>query len=177
MDAKEDAILGDNVHTHWYYVSKGRAARRILKGLEAREILDIGAGSGIFSKILLETTSAKSATGVDTAYGEERQEEWAGKPILFTRAIDKSNADLALKVEELQEQIEALHASLEVTTRQLQTISQELAAVRSMNASTAVLPPVTTATDAEGGDGGAGAGACARSSCEAVGRNDVTGPA
>jgi len=54
----------------------------------------------------------------------------------------RSNADLALRVEELQEQIEALHASLEVTTRRLQTISQELAAVRSQGGSGVVLPPV-----------------------------------
>jgi tol-pal system protein YbgF len=57
----------------------------------------------------------------------------------------RSNADLALRVEELQEQIEALHASLEVTTRRLQTISQELAAVRSQGSAGVVLPPVMVA--------------------------------
>jgi tol-pal system protein YbgF len=60
----------------------------------------------------------------------------------------RSNADLALRVEELQEQIEALHASLEVTTRRLQNISQELAAVRTQSGAGAVLPPVTVASDA-----------------------------
>ena len=57
----------------------------------------------------------------------------------------RSNADLALRVEELQEQIEALHASLEVTTRRLQTISQELAAVRYQGSAGVVLPPVMVA--------------------------------
>jgi tol-pal system protein YbgF len=57
----------------------------------------------------------------------------------------RSNADLALKVEELQEQIEALHASLEITTRRLQNISQELAAVRAQGGAGVVLPPVTVA--------------------------------
>jgi tol-pal system protein YbgF len=57
----------------------------------------------------------------------------------------RSNADLALRVEELQEQIEALHASLEVTTRRLQTISQELAAGRAQSGVGVVLPPVTVA--------------------------------
>ena len=61
----------------------------------------------------------------------------------------RSNADLALRVEELQEQIEALHASLEVTTRRLQTISQELAAVRSQGGSGVVLPPVMVAPGGE----------------------------
>ena len=62
----------------------------------------------------------------------------------------RSNADLALRVEELQEQIEALHASLEVTTRRLQTISQELAAVRTQGSAGVVLPPVIVAPGAEG---------------------------
>jgi len=83
----------------------------------------------------------------------------------------RSNADLAVKVQELQEQIEALHASLEVTTRRLQTISQELAAARTMSSSMAVLPPVTASPAGEEGaadPGGAvaagAAGAAAASS-------------
>jgi tol-pal system protein YbgF len=90
----------------------------------------------------------------------------------------RSNADLALRVEELQEQIEALHATLEITTRQLQTISQELAAVRAQSGTGVVLPPVTaapgtegaSATGAESGDmaaaaaAGAAAGGAAASS-------------
>ncbi len=62
----------------------------------------------------------------------------------------RSNADLALKVEELQEQIEALHASLEITTTRLQAISQELAAGRSQGGAGVVLPPVTVAPGSEG---------------------------
>ena len=68
----------------------------------------------------------------------------------------RSNADLALRVEELQEQIEALHASLEVTTRRLQTISQELAAARALGGEGVVLPPVMVApgTEESGATGG-----------------------
>ena len=62
----------------------------------------------------------------------------------------RSNADLALRVEELQEQIEALHASLEVTTRQLQSISQELAAARAQGSAGVVLPPVMVAPGTAG---------------------------
>ena len=77
----------------------------------------------------------------------------------------RSNADLALKVEQLQEQIEALHASLEVTTRRLQTISQELAVSRAQGGAV-ILPPVTVAPGAGSDPGGmpvaaAGAGAMA----------------
>jgi len=77
----------------------------------------------------------------------------------LTSQTMRSNADLAMRVERLQEQIEALHASLELTTRRLQTISQELAAARSTYGTGAVLPPVTAAPDT-GGDpsGTSGAG-------------------
>jgi tol-pal system protein YbgF len=74
----------------------------------------------------------------------------------------RSNADLALKVEELQEQIEALHASLEVTTRRLQTISQELARVGAQSSLGMALPPVTVAPGSEGSEAtGSGAGGMA----------------
>lgn len=89
----------------------------------------------------------------------------------------RSNADLALRVEELQEQIEALHASLEVTIRRLQTISQELAAVRAQGSAGMVLPPVTTAPGTEGSGatgsnpGAVPVGAAAAGSAAASGSN------
>jgi tol-pal system protein YbgF len=69
----------------------------------------------------------------------------------------RSNADLAQRVVALQEQIEALHASLELTTRRLQQISQELAAAQGMGTAGAVLPPVSAASTGDGGAGTAGA--------------------
>ena len=74
----------------------------------------------------------------------------------------RSNADLALRVEQLQEQIEALHASLDLTTRRLQEISQELAAARVRSTNGQMLPPVTAAPAGETGGvpgGGAAVGA------------------
>ena len=68
----------------------------------------------------LETSSLDKG---DLAPMEKRLQE-------LTAQTMRSNADLAMRVEQLQEQIEALHASLELTTRRLQTISQELAAAR-----------------------------------------------
>jgi tol-pal system protein YbgF len=69
----------------------------------------------------------------------------------LTSQTMRSNADLAQRVERLQEQIEALHSSLELTTRRLQSISQELAAARAQLATGATLPPVVAAPT-EGGD-------------------------
>lgn len=62
----------------------------------------------------------------------------------------RSNADLAAEVKRLQEQIEALQASLDLTIIQLQTISQELASSRTRIQTGAVLPPVTAAEVAAG---------------------------
>jgi len=66
----------------------------------------------------------------------------------------RSNADLVLEVQQLQEQIEALTASLELTTLRLQEISQELAASRARDTSGYAIPPVTAAPAGEGGEGG-----------------------
>jgi len=68
----------------------------------------------------------------------------------------RSNADLAAEVTRLQEKIEALQASLDLTTRQLQTISQELASSRVRIPTGAVLPPVLAA-EAAGEDAEIGA--------------------
>jgi len=59
----------------------------------------------------------------DLARMEQRMEQ-------LTSQTMRSNADLAQRVIELQEQIEALSANLELSTRRLQEISQELAAAR-----------------------------------------------
>ena len=61
----------------------------------------------------------------------------------------RSNANLTAEVTRLQEKIEALQASLDLTTRQLQTISQELASSRNRISSGAVLPPILVAEGAD----------------------------
>lgn len=63
----------------------------------------------------------------------------------------RSNADLSVRVVELQEQIEALHATLEITTQRLQSISQELAAARVQASHYPTLPPVTSGEGQESG--------------------------
>ena len=76
-----------------------------------------------------------------TAMGDRLQE--------LTDQNMRSNADLSMRVQELQESIEALHASLELTTRKLQTITQEMAAARARQAT--MIPPVTAVTTPEPG--------------------------
>jgi len=102
MDLKEAEILGADVHTHWYYRAKGAALLHDLSGYNPSEILDIGAGSGYFARLLLERTHAARAVCVDTGYATERDETWCGRPLVFRRAITRSAADLVLALDVLE---------------------------------------------------------------------------
>ena len=50
MDLKEEDILGADIGRHWYYRAKAAALRRAVGDLAPRRILDVGAGSGFFSR-------------------------------------------------------------------------------------------------------------------------------
>ncbi|MGH1403240.1 MAG: class I SAM-dependent methyltransferase [Alphaproteobacteria bacterium] len=102
MDLKEEDILGDKIHDHWYYVSKGRAMRKFLNGVNVDEVLDVGAGSGIFARQLLDHNMSKSAVCVDPNYAEETQEMHNGKQISFVKSLDKTTQKLALMMDVLE---------------------------------------------------------------------------
>ena len=98
MDLKEEQILGSSVTTHWYYVSKNKAIRMLLKPFSVGSVLDVGAGSGIFSKFLLDTGVARSARCVDTAYPFDRKSEiYNGKNISFVKSVENIDETLILK--------------------------------------------------------------------------------
>jgi len=92
----------------------------------------------------VEQLSQSMPAKQDLAAVESRMQEVATQ-------TSRSNADLAMRVEQLQEQIEALHSSLERTTKQLEDISQELASARGSAASGYYLPPVSAAPATGGG--------------------------
>lgn len=102
MDLKEEEVLGDQAHAHWYYKSKAAALLYDLRGYEPTEILDIGAGSGFFSRILLQNTNAARATCVDIGYRHDRDEMCQGKPMAFRRSLERSAADLVLAMDVME---------------------------------------------------------------------------
>lgn len=102
MDVKEEDILGADIATHWYYVAKGRALRAFLRGARAGALLDVGAGSGVFSRQLLDAGLCERATCVDPAYAREHDETQNGRPIVFRRAVEKPAADLVLMMDVLE---------------------------------------------------------------------------
>ena len=102
MDLKEEDILGGAIGRHWYYRSKAAALRRAVAGLAPRRLLDIGAGSGFFSRHLLAATPAESALCVDIGYPADRDDQVAGKPVRFRRDTGPTDCDLVLMMDVLE---------------------------------------------------------------------------
>lgn len=102
MDLKEVGLLGADQERHWYYASKARALMQALGGRQPERILDVGAGSGFFSRMLLRDTSATSAICVDPGYTRDWSESHFMKPIAFRRASPIGDADLVLLMDVLE---------------------------------------------------------------------------
>lgn len=102
MDLKERDALGDSADTHWYYVSKARMVAGHLPWAP-REILDVGAGLGWFSRWFLNNGYGAHAICVDPGYEVEREEDLGGgRRISYLRTIDKTDADLVLLMDVLE---------------------------------------------------------------------------
>ena len=102
VDLKEEDILGDAICQHWYYRSKASALLDYVKQLNPQSVLDVGAGSGYFSKELLKKTGAKDALCIDTSYPSERDELVSGKLIHYTTHSGPVDADLVLMMDVLE---------------------------------------------------------------------------
>jgi hypothetical protein len=103
MDVIEGVILGESANTHWYYVSKGKAIEYFLNRFSAKSVLDVGAGSGIFSKRLLSKPIAASARCVDTAYEfDEKLEIHHGKNLRFVKEAHDIDESLILMIDILE---------------------------------------------------------------------------
>lgn len=102
MDLQESDILGDNVKNHWYYRAKAGAMLFMLKRFSFKKILDVGAGSGFFSKYLLSHTLAEMAYCVDTSYAQYFEENEHGKKIEYHVSISNVEATLVLMMDVLE---------------------------------------------------------------------------
>ncbi len=102
MDLKEEAILGEAIGSHWYYLAKGRALRAMLGRVRVPEVLDIGAGSGVFSRQLLDAGICERAVCVDPGYNEVRFERYHGHEIEFTRSVGRVSQGLLLLMDVLE---------------------------------------------------------------------------
>lgn len=102
MDLKERDALGDSADTHWYYVSKARMVARLLPE-QRREILDVGAGLGWFSRWFVDNGYVNHAVCVDPGYDDEREEDLGGgRRISYVHSIGSSDADVVLLMDVLE---------------------------------------------------------------------------
>lgn len=102
MDLKETDILGSDVEQHWYYVSKAKAMSRFLQDYCPENILDVGAGSGYFSRSLLKSACAREAWCVDVCYPSEYDVVESGKLVHYRSSVGKMDVDLVLLMDVLE---------------------------------------------------------------------------
>lgn len=102
MDLKEEHLLGDQVETHWYYRAKRAALLAATQNIRADHVLDVGAGSGYFSRALIRAGRTVEATCVDLGYPGDSDELETGRPIAFRTGIDRSDANLVLMMDVIE---------------------------------------------------------------------------
>jgi SAM-dependent methyltransferase len=82
-------------------VSKSLMVEEHLRG-RGLKILDVGAGSGWFSRRLLQRGIAGRAVCVDPGYPSERDELVDGHPLSFRRSVERVDADVVLLMDVLE---------------------------------------------------------------------------
>jgi trans-aconitate methyltransferase len=75
---------------------------RMLNDVEPTTILDVGAGSGYFSRWLLSHTNTREAWCVDTSYAADSDQHEAEKTIRFRRKVNALDANLILLMDVLE---------------------------------------------------------------------------
>ena len=96
MDLKESELLGDKPGEHWYYRAKLAAVMQATDDVAPCPVIDVGAGSGFFSRSLLEAGRATGAVCVDPGYAEEADEEVCGRGLHFRRELAEPDAGAGL---------------------------------------------------------------------------------
>lgn len=102
MDVKELSQLSGPPERHWYYAAKFDLLSSTVRAFDARRVVDVGAGSGVFARLLLEHTDCDEATCVDPAYERDRDETVNGKVLRFRRAFEDRDFDLILLMDVLE---------------------------------------------------------------------------
>ena len=102
MDVKELSQISGPPEAHWYYAAKFDLLAATVGAFGARRIVDVGAGSGVFARLLLERTDCQEAICVDPAYERDRDETVNGKSLRFRRAYDGMDFDLILLMDVLE---------------------------------------------------------------------------
>ena len=102
MDLKEEEAIGGDPASHWYYISKGRAIKALLGDAPINRLLDVGAGSGVFSKMLTQEDRVKKATCVDPNYKEEFVGARHTDKIDYVKSVETVDADTVIMIDVIE---------------------------------------------------------------------------
>lgn len=104
MDLKETALLGERAGDHWYYRAKLAALERATSDIVPGHVVDVGAGSGFFSRAMMQSGRAQTATCVDPGYPVETDETVAGRILEFRKTLsdESAQADVILMMDVLE---------------------------------------------------------------------------
>jgi SAM-dependent methyltransferase len=102
VDLKEENAISGDPSAHWYYISKGRAIKALLGRQPIEELLDVGAGSGVFSKMLVNEGCVAKATCFDPNYADEFIGKRRTDKVAYVRNIDAVEADTVLMIDVIE---------------------------------------------------------------------------
>lgn len=102
MDLKEQNAIDGDPMRHWYYVAKHRAIRSLIGRRQFDRALDVGAGSGVFSRLLLADGAIRHATCVDPNYADDWVGQRRSDRIAFRKSVDEVDADLVLMIDVIE---------------------------------------------------------------------------
>ncbi|MBT8473091.1 MAG: class I SAM-dependent methyltransferase [Marinicaulis sp.] len=102
MDLKEEKAIGGDPASHWYYISKGRAIKSLLGAKPIEQLLDVGAGSGVFSRMMIEQGRAGKAVCVDPNYNDDFLASSRTDQIDFVRTATAGDADTIIMIDVIE---------------------------------------------------------------------------
>jgi len=103
MDIKEADKKIDVGDAHWYYHSKGMMLLKCINSVPIpAEFADVGAGSAIFTKMLLKHTKASHGVCIDPEYTDEQTHQYLNKTIRFQATPPEELPSLILMMDVLE---------------------------------------------------------------------------
>lgn len=102
MDLKEEQAIGGDPSNHWYYIAKGRAIKSMLGREPVDAVLDVGAGSGVFSRQLVGDGLARRAICVDPHYSDAQIRQADDPRIARVRSAPRVEAPLVLMIDVIE---------------------------------------------------------------------------
>lgn len=102
MDLKEEQAIGGDPQSHWYYVAKWRAIKALIGDASYKSVLDVGAGSGVFSRMMLKDGLAQKSVCLDPNYTDAWLSDHRDDPIRYVRMAVETDAELVMMIDVIE---------------------------------------------------------------------------